>query len=40
MLVFPLQTINSRVMGSRRRRYRDALTKAGAGGEAPGDRRV
>jgi uncharacterized membrane protein len=35
LLVFPLQTINSRVMGSRRRRYRDAQAKAGAGGEGP-----
>ena len=35
ILLFPLQTINGRVMGSRRRRYRDARTKAGAGGEGP-----
>ena len=35
LLVFPLQTINARVMGSRRRKYRDARTKAGAGGERP-----
>jgi uncharacterized membrane protein len=35
LLVFPLQTINSRVLGSRRRRYRDARTKAGASGEGP-----
>jgi hypothetical protein len=35
LLVFPLQTINGRVMGSRRRTYRDARTKAGAGGEGP-----
>jgi uncharacterized membrane protein len=33
LLVFPLQVINSRVMGSRRRRYRDTRTKAEAGGE-------
>jgi hypothetical protein len=35
LLVFPLQTINSRVMGSLRRRYREARTRAGAGGEGP-----
>ena len=35
LLVFPLQTINSRVMGSRRRRYREARTRAGAGGKGP-----
>ena len=35
LLVFPLQTINGRVMGSRRRRYRDARAKAGAGDEGP-----
>jgi uncharacterized membrane protein len=35
LLVFPLQMINSRVMASRRRRYKDARTKAEAGGEEP-----
>jgi len=35
LLVFPLQTSNSRVMDSRRRRYRNAEAKAGAGGEGP-----
>ena len=35
LLVFPLQVINSRVMGSRRRRYRDVRTKAEAGEEGP-----
>jgi uncharacterized membrane protein len=35
LLVFPLQMINGRVMGSRRRRYEDARTKAEAGGEGP-----
>jgi uncharacterized membrane protein len=33
LLLFPLQSINSRVMGSRRRR--DTQTKAGTGGEGP-----